>query len=118
MFLPMLLLALVGVAIVTIAAVVWYGPSMLRWAKHAPPGSGPEVLIGTKAEARTAIEPKGRVFADGALWNAVTDGHDPIAVGDIVIIESIEGLTLHVRRAEPPPRPLYLRKQPELTIED
>jgi membrane-bound serine protease (ClpP class) len=70
-------------------------------ARKLPPGTGPETLIGTTGEARTALNPEGRVFADGSLWNAINIGDEPINAGDIVKIEGREGLLLKVKRAVP-----------------
>jgi membrane-bound serine protease (ClpP class) len=78
-----------------------------------PPGSGPETLLGTQAEARTAVNPNGKVFADGAFWNAVNVGVEPIRPGDSVVIEARDGLTLKVRRAGPTPaEPIWSASAP------
>jgi membrane-bound serine protease (ClpP class) len=39
----------------------------------------------------------GFVFANGELWQAHTAGDEPLAPGDEVVIESVDGLTLDVR---------------------
>ncbi len=70
-------------------------------ARKLPPGTGPETLLGTTAEARTVLNPTGSVFADGSLWNAINIGDEPINPGDIVRIEGRDGLLLKVKRAVP-----------------
>jgi membrane-bound serine protease (ClpP class) len=64
--------------------------------------SGREAMLGLHGEARTAIEPVGQVFVDGALWRARRTFEDErIEPGDPVVVDRIDGLTLTVRRAEP-----------------
>jgi membrane-bound serine protease (ClpP class) len=69
--------------------------------RKLPPGTGPETLIGTTGEARSALNPTGSVFADGSLWNAINIEDEPINAGDIVKIEGRDGLLLKVKRAVP-----------------
>lgn len=76
--------------------------------RFAPPGGGPEQMIGMRGEARTEVNPEGKVFADGTFWNAHNVGTEPIHPGDTVIIEARDGLTLKVRRTgAPPAEPIY-----------
>lgn len=69
--------------------------------RSLPPGTGPETLIGMTGEAKTDLNPRGRVFVDGALWDAENVDADPIHRGDKVIVQALTGLTLKVKRAEP-----------------
>jgi membrane-bound ClpP family serine protease len=67
--------------------------------------SGAESLVGHVGVLRSAPDPLGHVFVDGALWRArrsLIDGDEPesLRAGDQVVIEGIDGLTLDVRRAE------------------
>jgi membrane-bound serine protease (ClpP class) len=58
--------------------------------------TGKEGLIGALGVARTALEPTGTVFVEGALWGATAvDG--PVAAGDRVEVLGLEGLRLTVR---------------------
>lgn len=59
--------------------------------------TGKEGMIGELAEARTDINPKGKVFAEGTLWNACTDG-EPIKQGETVRILSVDKLVVRVRK--------------------
>ena len=65
--------------------------------------TGTEEMIGSTAEARTSIDPEGRVWLGGTLWSArLAEGASPIRQGDKVRVEAVDGLTLMVR---PEPRP-------------
>jgi membrane-bound ClpP family serine protease len=66
--------------------------------------SGPRALAGRMATVRTAPDPIGQVAIDGAIWRArmwdLDEEGAPVAEGSIVVVESIDGLTLTVRPAE------------------
>jgi membrane-bound serine protease (ClpP class) len=93
----------VPVVIVTAAALggffVWIISKAVQ-ARHAQVHTGAEELIGAHGRVRSALDPVGHVFVKGALWRArpTTDG---IEVGDEVVVESVDGLTLTVAPAEP-----------------
>ena len=65
--------------------------------KRLPDRTGLGVLVGQVVAARTPIAPAGKVFADGALWEA--HSATPVAAGDLVEIVGMEGLALVVRPA-------------------
>lgn len=73
--------------------------SALRLMKR-PAGSGPETLIGKFTDARTDINPKGKIFLDGSYWSAVNVGEAPIHSGDQVKVVSREGLTIRVVKSQ------------------
>lgn len=59
--------------------------------------TGAEEMIGSTAEARTSIDPTGRVWLGGTLWSArLADGAAPVQPGDRVKVEAVDGLTLVV----------------------
>src|SRR5688572_16883013 len=66
--------------------------------------SGAESLIGQVGIVRRRIDPLGDVAVDGELWRArrswATEDEPPPADGDRVVVDSVHGLTLLVRRAE------------------
>jgi membrane-bound ClpP family serine protease len=64
--------------------------------------SGVQSLLGQVGEVRHELEPVGQVFIDGALWRARPswDEGDKLRVGDPIVVERVQGLTLCVRRAE------------------
>jgi membrane-bound ClpP family serine protease len=61
--------------------------------------AGAEEMIGKEAIAQTALNPKGRVLAEGELWTAIGRG-DKIEAGEEVIITKVEGLKLWVTKKE------------------
>ena len=61
------------------------------------PFSGREELVGKTATVRVALNPSGTVFFKGERWSAVSDSGE-IPAGEEVVIESMDGLTLHVSR--------------------
>ncbi len=70
--------------------------------RDQPVRTGTEELMGASAEARTTIDPEGRVWLEGTLWAArLADRSDPAQPGDRVTVEAVDGLTLVVR---PQPR--------------
>ncbi len=69
-----------------------------------PPTTGRERMIGALAEVRVPLKPRGMVFLDGQLWNAVCDEGDAPA-GSVVRVVSINGLTLNVALTANPPLP-------------
>jgi membrane-bound serine protease (ClpP class) len=66
--------------------------------------SGAEGLIGRVGIVRRTIDPLGDVAVDGELWRArrawETEDEPPPAEGERVVVDSVHGLTLLVRRAE------------------
>lgn len=59
--------------------------------------TGSEEMVGSTAEARTSIDPEGRVWLGGTLWSArLADGATPVQPGDRVRVDAVDGLTLVV----------------------
>jgi membrane-bound serine protease (ClpP class) len=58
--------------------------------------TGEQGMIGSVGEARTDIDPEGKVFVQGELWNA----HAPsrVQMGEHVVVKKVEGLELEVER--------------------
>jgi membrane-bound serine protease (ClpP class) len=60
--------------------------------------TGTEEMVGSAGEARSSIDPDGRVWLGGTFWSArLADGASPIGLGDRVRVEAVDGLTLVVR---------------------
>jgi membrane-bound serine protease (ClpP class) len=59
--------------------------------------TGIQGLLGAIGEARTEIDPEGKVFVMGELWNA----HAPsrVRMGEQVVVRKVDGLELEVERA-------------------
>jgi membrane-bound ClpP family serine protease len=66
--------------------------------------TGAEALVGNIGVVRQAPAPIGQILVDGALWRARPCWEDEdgpsLRVGDHVVVERVNGLTLSVRRAE------------------
>jgi len=58
--------------------------------------TGKRGLIGAVGEARTDIDPEGKVFVLGELWNA----HAPsrVGIGEPIVVRNVEGLELEVEK--------------------
>lgn len=70
-------------------------------ARRTPAITGWEELVGADAVVRQALDPVGLVFVEGALWRAEAgDAAERIPSGARVRVESVDGLTLRVRRSE------------------
>jgi membrane-bound serine protease (ClpP class) len=69
-------------------------------ARHGRVRTGTEELIGEHAVVRSALDPVGHVFVQGALWRAAAADSESLSVGEEVVVESVDGLTLKVRRAD------------------
>jgi membrane-bound serine protease (ClpP class) len=63
--------------------------------QNLPDRTGAGILIGKTVPARTDIAPVGKVFVDGAVWEARSEA--PIAAGEPAEIVAVEGLTVIVR---------------------
>jgi membrane-bound serine protease (ClpP class) len=68
-------------------------------ARHRQVFTGSEELVGAHGMVRTPLDPVGHVFVKGALWRATPLDSDAIAVGDDVVVEQVDGLTLRVKKA-------------------
>jgi membrane-bound serine protease (ClpP class) len=58
--------------------------------------TGQQGMIGSIGEARTEIDPEGKVFVQGELWNAHSATH--VRIGEQVMVKKIEGLELEVEK--------------------
>jgi membrane-bound serine protease (ClpP class) len=62
--------------------------------------TGSEGLIGATGVVTAELNPGGRVFVHGETWNAESD--TVISGGEKVVVESIDGLKIKVRKASSP----------------
>jgi membrane-bound serine protease (ClpP class) len=67
-------------------------------ARRQPVLTGIQRIAGHTGVAKTDIAPRGVVLVNGEDWNALADTL-PIARGERITVVSVEGLTLHVRKA-------------------
>ena len=56
--------------------------------------TGPEAMVGERAEVIAPCNPDGRVRIRGEIWSARCSS--PVAVGETVRVASVDGLTLGV----------------------
>lgn len=88
---------IIGLALVT-AAFFAFAVGKALSAQRRRPVTGAEALIGSRAEVRTALAPRGQVFLNGELWQAeMTEGSAP--VGAQVEVTGRQGMRLLVRRS-------------------
>lgn len=88
------------IALGVISGVTFYFVSRKVLAAHRNESvrTGTEEMVGSNGEARTSIDPDGRVWLGGTVWSArLADGASPIGLGDRVRVEAVDGLTLVVR---------------------
>ena len=69
-------------------------------ARHREVQTGWEELLGASGVVRSSLDPIGHVFVRGALWRATAADSDSLEIGDRVVVEKVDGLTLTVRKAE------------------
>jgi len=66
-------------------------------AQRAKVVTGGEGMVDQVTEARTDIDPKGKVFLEGSYWKAISEG-EPIKQGERVRVVGVDKLTLRVRK--------------------
>jgi membrane-bound serine protease (ClpP class) len=81
---------------ISVPLAVYFARKVIRAQREKPARTGWEEMIGEEAVVREPLDPVGHVFVNGALWRAQVAGNGPVAVGNRVRIESVEGLTLTV----------------------
>jgi membrane-bound serine protease (ClpP class) len=92
---------LITLGVLSIISFFVVTPKILKAHRDEPVRTGWEELIGREAEVREPLDPEGQVWIEGALWRArVDDGAPPVGLGNRVLVESVDGLTLVVRPVE------------------
>jgi membrane-bound serine protease (ClpP class) len=90
--------ALITLAVLSAISFFYITRKVVRTTRFLPKRGGTEEMVGGEAEARSAIDPTGKVFMRGTLWSArLADGVGPVEFGDRVTVEAVDGLTLVVR---------------------
>jgi membrane-bound serine protease (ClpP class) len=93
--------SIIFAAVGTLTAYMFFiGYLVLRTQKRRQT-MGMEGMVGEIGEARTALNPTGRVFVHGEQWSA--EGEEEIGAGEKVQVVSVDGLRLKVRRATQEP---------------
>jgi len=94
-------LQIIASLVVFTVAVVGFLVMMALRARRAPVTTGREGLLSERGTARTPLDPRGKVFVHGELWDAVAP--EPVAAGETVEIVAVQNLTLEVRALRPRP---------------
>jgi membrane-bound serine protease (ClpP class) len=95
--------ALIAVGIVCAVGFLFVARKVLEAHRQPRVRTGTEELLGADGEARSPIDPTGRVWLEGTIWSArLTDAAAPVRTGDRVTVEAVDGLTLVVRPAPHP----------------
>ncbi len=92
-------LPLIASLVVFTVAVVGFLLLMALRAQRTPVATGREGLLNERGTARTPLDPRGKVFVHGELWDAVAP--EPVAAGETVEIVAVQNLTLEVRAHRP-----------------
>lgn len=101
--------ALIALGIASAVAFYFITRKVIAAHRDQPVRTGTEEIVGSAAEARSSINPDGKVWLGGAFWSArLADGADPVRLGDRVTVEAVDGLTLVVR---PEPQPAAPTKE-------
>lgn len=91
------IIAAVGVSVLLFGFIISYAIK----AQFRPPVTGGEGLIGLVGVARTDLNPAGKIYVHGELWNAVNISPDKvIKKGEEVKVVKIEGMKLMVKKKE------------------
>jgi membrane-bound serine protease (ClpP class) len=99
--------ALITIGLLSAASFYYVTRKVLAAHRNQPVRTGTEELIGAVAEARSPIDPEGRVWLEGTLWKArLAPDAVPARPGDRVRVEAVDGLTLVVR-----PEPAEQRRE-------
>lgn len=90
--------ALIALGVLTAIAFFFVARKVVESQVGNPAQTGPEQMVGGLADARSAIDPDGKVWMEGTLWAArLADGAERVGLGDKVRVEAVDGLTLVVR---------------------
>lgn len=93
--------ALITLGILSAIAFYFITRKVIEAHRDQPVRTGTEEMIGGAGEARSTIDPEGKVWLQGTVWGArLASGAAPVRLGDRVTVEAVDGLTLVVR-AEP-----------------
>ena len=90
--------ALIALGVVSAISFYFVTRKVLDARRQPRVRTGSEGLVGAAGEARSSIDPEGRVWVGGTNWSArLAAGSEPVRLGDRVTVEAVDGLTLVVR---------------------
>lgn len=87
---------LIGAVTLSSVAFVALALSAVVRIRQMPPRTGADTVVGAEGVVRDPLDPAGTVQLPGELWSAVAD--EPIGAGEPVVVDRLDGLTLHVKR--------------------
>jgi membrane-bound serine protease (ClpP class) len=89
-------IALIGA--VTMGSVAFFAIAVSAAMRlyRLPPHTGAFTVLGMEGTVRDPLDPIGTVQLPGELWSAKAD--EPIDAGETVVVDGLEGLTVHVKR--------------------
>lgn len=85
-----------------LAGTAALGVGLALRSRSRPSALGREALVGRVAEVRRALDPRGMVFVDGALWQAISEAGSA-EPGDWVRVTGVHNLQLIVRPLDAEP---------------
>ena len=88
-------LDVIAAAVLFSALVVGFMSAMAIRAHRSQVRTGREGLVNERGSARSTLDPKGKVFVHGEIWDAVSDV--PVGAGADVVVVGVDGMTLRVR---------------------
>jgi membrane-bound serine protease (ClpP class) len=88
----------IGAVALLWAFMLSFAVRLVLRSRHQPVITGVERVAGRAGIAKTDLAPRGVVLVNGEDWEGLADA-PPIARGERVTVVSVEGLTLHVRKA-------------------
>lgn len=95
--------ALIALGVLSLVSFYFITRKVIEAHRAEPVRTGSEELIGSLAEARSNLDPEGQVWAGGTVWGArLADGAARVRLGDRVVVDAVDGLTLVVRLEAPP----------------
>jgi len=90
--------ALIALGVISAISFYFVTRKVLAARRQPRVRTGTEGIVGSSGEARSSIDPDGRVWLGGTIWSArLATGSGPIGLGDRVKVEAVDGLTLVVR---------------------
>ena len=91
---------LIAAVVIAVAAFFIFVIASVLRTHRTRQQTGRDAMVGTVGVARTPLDPKGRVFVHGELWEATLD-EGRVEPGEEVLITKVEGLRLRVTRTKP-----------------
>ena len=94
---PFLAISTSAIVAVSLGLTLFFGfvvGAIVR-SRRRRPVTGQEGMVGKVGKVKSALDPGGLVFVDGALWKAISESGS-IAEGELVDVVSMRGLTLVV----------------------